>query len=479
MRALALIAVLFFASTSLHAAGPYQATGLKTGETTATSTIVWMRLTAKAARNPADGPMVGFSFRGNSKEQRKINGIIYPDGAAAADLRDAAPGAPGETRVLYRPIGADEWNRTSWAPVDPKRDFTRQLTLDALTPHTEYELQVESRSPDQTVGQTLSGGFKTAPAADDPARVLFTVSTGQMFRDQDSPDGFKIYPTMQKSKPDFFVHTGDIVYYDLLAKDISLARYHWQRMYGLPTNVGFHRTVTSYFIKDDHDTWRNDCWSSMNSKTMFQFTFEQGLGVFREQVPMGKRTYRTYRWGKHLQVWMVEGRDFRSPNPLPDGPGKTIWGEAQKKWFKETVAASDATFRVLISPTPIVGPDRSSKHDNHSNDNFQHEGNELRSFLATQKNMAVVCGDRHWQYMSIDPKTKVREYSCGPASNKHAGGWSQSDFREDYHRYLKVIGGYLAAEVKPTDTGASLTFRYYSPDGDLHFEDQLESNRNE
>ena len=104
--------------------------------------------------------------------------------------------------------------------------------------------------------------------------------------------------TINKLKPSFFVHTGDIVYYDGLAKSKELAHWHWQRMYSLPTNVDFHTKVASYFIKDDHDTWTNDCWPSMNTKSMFQFTYEQGHKIFPQQVPMGKSTYRTVRWGK-------------------------------------------------------------------------------------------------------------------------------------------------------------------------------------
>jgi alkaline phosphatase D len=299
------------------------------------------------------------------------------------------------------------------------------------------------------------------------------VSTGQGNDDQDRPDGFNIYPEMLKLAPGFFVHTGDIVYYDKVAKTLDLARYHWQRMYSWPTNVEFHRHVSSYFIKDDHDTWVNDCWPTMHTPYMHDFTFRQGLQVFREQVPMGKNTWRTVRWGKHLQIWMVEGRDFRSPNDAPDGPGKTIWGEAQKDWFRTTVAQSDATFRILISPTPIVGPDRDSKRDNHSNKVFKFEGDELRKFIATQKNLVVVCGDRHWQYMSIHPETGVREYSCGPASDQHAGGWQQSDYRDAYHRYLNVIGGFLSATVEPKSGKPTLTFRYHDSKGNVTFEDQL------
>jgi alkaline phosphatase D len=243
-------------------------------------------------------------------------------------------------------------------------------------------------------------------------------------------------------------------------------------MYSLPTNVAFHRQVASYFIKDDHDTWMNDCWPGQQTQFMGEFTFEQGLAVFREQVGMNDLTYRSIRWGKDLQIWMVEGRDFRSPNNMPDGPKKTIWGKEQKAWFKDTVQASDATFRVLISPTPVVGPDRTNKKDNHANKGFTHEGDELRQFIATQKNMVVVCGDRHWQYTSVDKETSVREYSCGPASDQHAGGWS-NDKRLPEHRYLNVIGGFLEGVVEHENDTPILIFRHFGVDGNLLNEDRL------
>ena len=161
------------------------------------------------------------------------------------------------------------------------------------------------------------------------------------------------------------------------------------------------------------------------TKFMGDFTFEQGQAIFLDQVPMrNKKTYRTVRWGKDLQIWLVEGRDYRAPNDIPDGPEKVIWGKEQMDWFKKTVQESDATFRVLISPTPVVGPDRTTKNDNHSNKTYTYHGSRLREFIASQKNMVTVCGDRHWQYVSVDEATGLREYSCGPASDEHAGGWS-------------------------------------------------------
>jgi len=378
------------------------------------------------------------------------------------------PGTTGKVRVLHKPEKGNSWKKTKWQSVIPDKDFTRQFIISSLKSNTKYEIRVESKSDQGEEGQSITGSFSTAPAPDKPERVVFMVSTGQAYPDRDlSDEGYKIYAQMLKLEPDFFVHTGDIVYYDRLAKNLALARWHWARMYSLPTNLEFHRQVGSYFIKDDHDTWMNDCWPSLKTKFMGDFTFEQGQAVFLEQVPMAsEKTFRTFRWGKDLQIWLVEGRDFRSPNTMPDGPEKTIWGKAQKAWFKKTVPESDATFRVLISPTPIVGPDRTSKKDNHSNKSFSHEGAEIRQFIAAQKNMVVVCGDRHWQYVSVDSSTGVWEFSCGPASDVHAGGWS-NDQRYPEHRYLNVIGGFLAGIVEHENNVPVLKLRHYSVDREI------------
>jgi alkaline phosphatase D len=394
--------------------------------------------------------------------------VVYPEGFNVNNIEGAVPGATGEVRVRYRKEGTESWSETAWKAADKEHDFTIQFLLDGLSSGSSYDVLVQCRPLGvDVVSDEMSGGFVTAPAPDNEAPVRFMVSTGQAYGDQDADGGgYKIYPAMLKLEPHFFVHTGDIVYYDGLAKNVGLAYWHWQRMYSLPTNIEFHRQVDSYFIKDDHDTWMNDCWPGRETRFMGDFTFEQGLEVFLHVVPMGDRTYRTRRWGKDLQIWMVEGRDFRSPNTMPDGPEKTIWGEEQKQWFKKTVEASDATFKILISPTPVVGPDRKNKKDNHSNSNFSHEGNEIREFISRQPNMYVVCGDRHWQYVSKDAKTGVLEFSCGPASDEHAGGWSQEDVHPE-HLYLNVVGGFLEVAVERDGGRPEIAFRHYGVDGDL------------
>jgi alkaline phosphatase D len=471
-------------SQTTQVAGPYQSMGIKIGEVTDNSAIIWTRLNRDAQRVGIEGGMPEVNYLDRENRRIKNNGsrrslrpvVTFPTDGGVSSVEGAVPGIFGDVCVRYKPTGALMWASTDWRAVDAEADYTCQVELFGLKTNTQYVVKIDSRGADGVKGQTVRGGLLTAPAKDRAERVVFTVTTGQAYGDQDieagEGGGYKIYGQILKLNPSFFVHTGDIVYYDNKAKSLDMAKWHWQRMYSLPTNVRFHNRVSSYFIKDDHDTWMNDCWPAMTTKFMGDFTFDQGVKLFPHMVPMGEKTWRSYRWGEDLQVWFVEGRDFRSSNDMPDGPDKTIWGTEQKEWFRRTVAESDATFRLLISPTPVIGPDRTAKNDNHSNSGFAFEGNELREFMASQKNMYIVCGDRHWQYVSEYKKTGLREYSCGPASNEHAGGWS-NDKRYPEHCYLNVTGGFLAGTVERRNDRPVLIFRFYSVDGEVLYEDVL------
>ena len=467
--------------------GPNQATGLKIGEVTSNSAIVWVRLTRFTGRVSAGAPVPDTLYihpdtgelvqdppwPATPEDWGPV--VEYPEGATIDSSEGAVPGAPGEARVRYRAGGEGEWRSTPWISVDPGRDFTHQFLLTNLESATHYEIVTEGRDPgSDKVGSSLDGKFSTAPLPNRPARIVFAATTGQAYPDQDAPGGgFKIYPSILDLEPDFFVHTGDILYYDQWGKSLDLARWGWARIFSLPTNFEFHRQLASYFMKDDHDTLSNDSWPTMQSEFMGEFTFAQGQAVFLEQLPMSEVTYRTFRWGQDLQIWMTENRDYRSANTDPDGPEKTIWGLEQKAWFMESFLASDATFRVLISPTPMLGPYNEGEIDNHTNlDGFYHEGEELRGFLAMHDNVIVVSGDRHYQYVIEDPDTGLREYATGPASDAHARGWNADEGRPE-HRYLNVIGGFLTVTVERSDDVPRLIMRHHNVDGDILNEDML------
>jgi alkaline phosphatase D len=469
--ALKLLSAFLLMSISASAENAvYMADGIKIGEVDQHSAIVWLRLTASPESN-----MDGVPFPEVAGKQRAGADLSVSEltgGHALEEMEGAAPGAPGDVRVTWQPADKRSAEQsTDWLPVETDRDFTRQFTLENLQPATAYHVLAEGRAESGGAAAcSLEGKFRTAPAPDDTAEISFVVVTcGDYPRRDDPRNGHKIYDAMLRLDPDFFVHTGDIEYYDKplpWAPNQELARFKWNRFFALPFQRRFFNNVASYFIKDDHDTLRNDCWPGL---CYGDLTWEQGLAIFREQVPMGEKTYRTIRWGKDLQIWLVEGRDYRSPNTMKDGPEKSIWGVEQKAWFKRSVEESDAVFRVLISPTPVVGPDRERKSDNHANKVFAHEGNELRRFMASMKNMIVINGDRHWQYCSVDDETGLREFGTGPSSDQHAGGWSQDDFRPE-HRYLKLKGGFLHVAVIREDAAPKMVLRHRSVTGDVYNE---------
>ena len=398
------------------------AEGLKIGEVTETSAVLWTRLTKE-------------NTAGNRVDEWKSDAPNW-----------TVPGHAGEIRFhYYKNSNREKPISTPWTKVGAGSDFCHQVKLEGLEPDTNYTYEAQGQLSGRR--ETLTGSFTTAPSPHAEKPVTFTVSTCQEFglRD-DKENGHRIYRSMLALKPSFFIQTGDALYYDRqepLAKNMDIARYQWGRMYSLPFQKAFHQEIPSYWMHDDHDLLKNDCWPGQSYGDL---TWEQGLKVWREQVPQSDKPYRTFRWGKNLQVWLPEGRQFRSPNNMPDSPKKSILGMEQWAWLEDTMKASDATFKLYISAIPIVGPDRGGKNDNHANEGFLHEGERLRKFLNGIPGCFVINGDRHWQYHSVDPQTGLNEFGCGPASDSHAGGWNPND-RLPEQKFLRVKGGFAQITV--------------------------------
>ena len=94
-------------------------------------------------------------------------------------------------------------------------------------------------------------------------------------------------------------------------------------------------------MHDDHDLLKNDAWPG---QTYGDLTWEQGVKIWREQIPQSDNPSRTFRWRKYLKIWLPEGPEYRSPNTMKDGPKKSILVKDQWKWFEEDMKAFDATF---------------------------------------------------------------------------------------------------------------------------------------
>jgi alkaline phosphatase D len=442
--------------------GPWQATGTRVGEVTETSAIVWTRLTQNQHRNN-NGVVFLKKLSKNESEE-----VTVP----VDEIEGACPGREGRVRLRYclREDLSDA-TETAWIHVTQATDFIHHFRLEGLTPNSTYYYVSESADISTLQVQSqFRGTFETAPEPAAPGNFRFCVMTCQGYPDRDHQDGHPIYPSMQALKPKFLTLTGDLVYYDNdapRAVSPELARLHWERMFSLPRLLETLRNVSGYWLKDDHDTLTNDTGPGA---AVGDLTFAEGQRIFQQQAPMGEDSYRTFRWGRDLQIWFTEGRDFRSANDMPDGPDKTIWGAEQKEWFKRTVSESRATWKLLISPTPLVGPDRGTKNDNHSNAGFAHEGDEIRGWLQDHaaENFFVICGDRHWQYHSVHPTTGLHEFSVGAASDSHAGGTPGEN--RDYHRFHRVKGGFFSVELSSHGNQSRITFQLRDVDGAVVYE---------
>ena len=455
--------------------GPYFGNGIKNGWADQNSIVVWTRLTKNK-----EAFFDGQPFKEISKEQmldlaenKNIEAIYnsqIPDDLSLKDMEGYCPGIPGEVQLQYFETGQPDKPVTlAWEAVDQNRDHTFQWKLEGLNAGKSYQLKILSRPVGkEQVSDSIFGSFLLPNEKSSSDAVKFcVVSCHDYNRRDDIKNGHKIYPSMDKMAPDFYVHTGDIEYMDKpnpYAMTEELMRFKWNRLFALPFQRSFYNKYTSYFMKDDHDVGFDDSYPGRDYGIV---PFERGLEIFdEEQFPSYKKRYKTIRWGKDLQIWIVEGRNYRNQNYLEDGPEKTIWGDQQKQWFYKTVENSDATYKILITSSPILGPDRKNKNDNLSNANYAYEQTELLSFIKKQKNFFIVNGDRHWQYVTHIEGTNLWEFGCGAGADVHAGGWKQDDFRPE-HKFLRVKGGFLTVDVERQGNKPSLTFSHCDVNGNV------------
>ena len=326
---------------------------------------------------------------------------------------------------------------TKWIKANEANDFIVKVKVDGLEAGKRYWYKLEYGKGRKSTKKTMHATFETLGGKDDDSEKSFVVVTGMNYSKFHNPkSGYKGddrllgYPALvammsgdsfRTELPDFFVGTGDNVYFDKppMATTQEQIRGKYHEQFVQQRFVKLFANVPTYWEKDDHDHRYNDCDRSSDKLP----SSELGIATFKEQLPVvdpadeNAVTYRTHRISKHLQIWLVEGRDYRSDNDIPDGPDKTLWGAKQIAWLKRTLTESDATFKILISPTPMVGPDDAYKKDNHTNmGGFQHEGKAFFKWLKDSgvlaENFYIICGDRHWQYHSVHP-SGIEEFSCG------------------------------------------------------------------
>jgi alkaline phosphatase D len=360
--------------------------------------------------------------------------------------------------------------RTS-VQVGALSDGTASIEAPGLQAGTRHLARVafSSHKTPPTDWESVAGEaqFVTAPAADDARAVRFAFGgdlAGQNVG-RDAETGFSILPFVAAREPDFFIGLGDMIYADGVCEstgqfgnaqipgefgpsaDLAVYRAHWRYA---RADAGLQALLakTGYFaIWDDHEVL-NDFSRSEDLRDSAPYTkgvhlMPIGEQAFREYNPIERsrdgRMFRAVRWGAHLELFFLDNRSFRDPNRRrDDGPlPKTQLGAVQLAWLERSLAASDATWRIVISSVPISIPTGSTEArdgwaDSGSATGFERElallfaglcarGADNTIWLTTDVHFAT--GFEYTPFSSA-PDFHVREFVCGPLS---AGLFARQD----------------------------------------------------
>ena len=406
------------------------------------------------------------------------------------------PGADGFVRFEWSKSSDFSDSKTTRAlSASDEHDYIVRVRLNDLVPDTTYSYRALYGKSEGDLANGPTCSFRTLPGAGLASSIRFVMGSCMNYNKfmhgkagnasgpltataEDKQLGYPAFAAMKELHPDFFIGTGDIVYYDNKinnAQQVSELRQCWHEQFRFPRMIEFFRSTPAYWSKDDHDFRFNDS----DNESLRSPLPSTGIALFREQVPIMEMddatspTYRTHRVNRDLQLWFTEGRDYRSPNRSPDGPDKTLWGATQREWLKRTLLESDAKWKIIITPTPMVGPDDAKKKDNHTNlGGFQHEANAFFEWVRQNKidNLMTFCGDRHWQFHSIHP-SGVEEFACGALNDENSRmgvapgskkGTDPSALIRQPFTNDSPTGGFLFVRV-----GRQLTIEFRKANGEL------------
>jgi alkaline phosphatase D len=264
--------------------------------------------------------------------------------------------------------------------VEAADDWTGQVRLVGLAPARRYFYRVRFDHG----RRAERGSFRTPPAETEaaPVRLAFGGDVAGQNVCRDAAEGFPIMETIRAWRPDVFVGLGDMIYADnacaatgmygnaQLAGDfvpaIDLPSFwaHWRYNRADPGSRRLLASTSYVGVWDDHEVI-NDFGPLTDVGTAPPYSPDVhllpiGLRAFLDYTPVASapRLYRSLRWGRHLELFVLDTRSYRDANYAPDSPQdpKTMLGQEQLAWLKERLAMSDATWKVIVSSVPMSIP---------------------------------------------------------------------------------------------------------------------------
>lgn len=284
--------------------------------------------------------------------------------------------------ALNEEFSGRRWRRVG--PVaGPETDHTARVEIAGLPAGAEVHYRAAFVSPGSR-SEPAAGRFRTPPAAGKGVRFLWSGDTaGQGWGINPEWGGMRGYETMRRREPDFFLHSGDVIYADnpvlpevklpdgTMWRNVTtpekskvaatLDEFRGNYRYNLlDRNVlRFSAEVAQLWQWDDHEVENN--WSPARPAAMRKLPFARQ--AFLEYAPMrlsrgeAGRIYRKIAYGPLLDVFLLDLRSYRGPNTHNrqerEGPETAYLGAAQREWLRRELAASRAVWKVIAADMPI------------------------------------------------------------------------------------------------------------------------------
>jgi alkaline phosphatase D len=336
------------------------------------------RLLASVVVAAALALSAGAAARPGAHESPAVtHGIVVGDVTPRSAVLWARGDRAGTLRVQ---LSGGPHGRIEAVPLSAEDDWTGQVYLSHLAPDRKYTYRVRLGRG----GPSARGSFRTPPRETKaaPVRLAFGGDVAGQNVCRDAVEGFPIMETIHDWRPDVFVGLGDMIYADNAcdatglygntqlpgafgpAIDLEGFRAHWRYNRADPASQRLLGSTSYIGVWDDHEVI-NDFGplTDVGSAPPYPpglHLLPIGLRAFLDYTPVASapRLYRSLRWGRHLEIFVLDTRSYRDANSAPDSPGqpKTMLDSEQLAWLKEALVRSDATWKVIVSSVPMSIP---------------------------------------------------------------------------------------------------------------------------
>jgi alkaline phosphatase D len=280
-----------------------------------------------------------------------------------------------------------------------------------------------------------AGSTRAAPNPQgDATTATFAVANCQNYAN----GRYAAHRDLAEHSPDFVVFLGDYIYEDpgppdadpsqrvhIGAEPTTLVDYRnrYARYKSDPQLQAAHATCPWFVIWDDHEVENNYAGLTpqdpADSATFADRRFAAYQAWWEHQPvrlepPIADQEYRIYRdmrWGKLIDLALLDGRQYRTDQACGDAvlsldppcadvvaPDRTMLGDAQEQWLYDSLAASTSTWNVIGNQVVLADATLNGAVLNYDQwDGYPAQRERILQHLADNSvpNVVVLTGDIH------------------------------------------------------------------------------------